>query len=154
MVDYFEYLREMFLAVLRNIGDFFYRFIVSPWAGGTKGTNVAIDFAEYGDIFGAHYKGFGPVGWIFFVIFLLLLIALIVGLGFLIVVFFRKYVRFVKRELDKEELRRQVERLNFELFQAVQEKDKILNLKVGYMGIILFQALMTLPGSLIFAETT
>ena len=135
MVDYFEYLREMFLAVLRNIGDFFYRFIVSPWAGGTKGTNVAIDFAEYGDIFGAHYKGFGPVGWIFFVIFLLLLIALIVGLGFLIVVFFRKYVRFVKRELDKEELRRQVERLNFELFQAVQEKDKILNLKVGYMGL-------------------
>ncbi|MBO7573986.1 MAG: hypothetical protein J6T25_04350 [Bacilli bacterium] len=135
MVDYFEYLREMFLAVLRNIGDFLYRLLISPWAGGTRGNNVAQNFAEYGDIFGAHYKQFGPVGWIFFVIFLLLLIALIAGLGFLIVVFFRKYVRFVKRELDKEELRRQVERLNFELFQAVQEKDKILNLKVGYMGL-------------------
>ena len=28
-----------------------------------------------------------------------------------------------------------IERLNYELYQAVQEKDKILNLKVGYMGL-------------------
>ena len=44
-------------------------------------------------------------------------------------------MRFVKKELDKEELKRQVERLNYELYQSVQEKDKILNLKVGYMGL-------------------
>ena len=50
MVDYFEYLREMFLAVLRNIGDFLYRLFISPLAGGTRGNNVAQNFAEYGEI--------------------------------------------------------------------------------------------------------
>ena len=58
---------------------------------------------------------------------LLLLIGLFAGLLFLIVVFFRKYVRFVRKELDKEELSRQVDRLNYELFQAIQERDKILH---------------------------
>ena len=75
------------------------------------------------------------LGWLFWVIFLTLLLGLIAGAGFLLFLFLRKYIRFVKKELDKEELKRQVERLNYELYQAVQEKDKILNLKVGYMGL-------------------
>ena len=129
MIAYFEYLREMFLKVVQDIGTFLYKAFISPW------TDLPNNFNSYNSFLDAHYREFGPIGWIFWVIFLLLLIGLAVGLGFLIVVFFRKYVRFVKKELDKEELGRQVERLNYELFQAVQEKDKILNLKVGYMGL-------------------
>ena len=129
MASYFEYLRKMFLAVLQDIGTFLYKAFISPW------TDLGRNFKFYNDYMAEHYASFGPVGWIFWVIFLLLLIGLIAGLLFLIVVFFRKYVRFVKKELDKEELSRQVERLNYELFQAIQEKDKILNLKVGYMGL-------------------
>jgi len=129
MASYFEYLRYMFLRVLEHIGTFFYKAIVSPW------TDLPKNFGIYNDLMSNHSSSFGPVGWIFWVIFLLLFIGLIAGLLFLIVIFFRKYVRFVKKELDKEELRRQVERLNYELYQAVQEKDKILNLKIGYMGL-------------------
>ena len=129
MTAYFEYLREMFLRVLADIGVFFRKVFADPWA------DVPENFNYYNSTLQAHSGGFDFLGWFFFVLFLLLLIALIAGVGFLIVVFFRKYVRFVKRELDKEELRRQVERLNYELYQAVQEKDKILNLKVGYMGL-------------------
>ena len=129
MAAYFEYLRELFLKVVQDIGTFFYKGIVSPW------TDVGDNFATYHSYLTAHMGQFGWAGWIFWIIFLLLFIALIAGVGFLLVVFVRKYVRFVKRELDKEELKRQVERLNYELFQAVQEKDKILNLKVGYMGL-------------------
>ena len=129
MVAYFEYLREMFLRVLADIGNFLFKAFISPW------TDLPNNFATYQSYLDAHSKEFQFIGWFFWVIFLLLLIGLIGGIGFLIVIFFRKYVRFVKRELDKEELRRQVERLNYELFQAVQEKDKILNLKVGYMGL-------------------
>ena len=129
MIAYFEYLREMFLKVLADIGNFLFKAFISPW------TDLPNNFTSYNSYLEAHSGEFQFVGWLFWVIFLLLLIALIGGLGFLIVVFFRKYVRFVKRELDKEELRRQVERLNYELYQAVQEKDKILNLKVGYMGL-------------------
>ena len=129
MASYFEYLRQMVLAFLEDIGAFFYKGIISPW------TDLPENFTTYNNYLGQHYESFGFWGWFFWIIFLLLFIGLIAGLGFLIVVFFRKYVRFVKKELDKEELRRQVERLNYELFQAVQEKDKILNLKVGYMGL-------------------
>ena len=129
MASYFEYLRQMVLAFLEDIGTFFFKAIISPW------TDLPENFTNYNNYLGQHYSSFGFWGWFFWVLFLLLLIGLIAGLGFLIVVFFRKYVRFVKKELDKEELGRQVERLNYELFQAVQEKDKILNLKVGYMGL-------------------
>ena len=129
MASYFEYLQQMVVAFVQDLGTFFYKAFISPW------TDIPENFSNYNSFLGQHYEGFGFWGWFFFVLFLILLIALIAGLGFLIVVFFRKYVRFVKKELDKEELRRQVERLNYELFQAVQEKDKILNLKVGYMGL-------------------
>ena len=129
MNSYFDYLRQMIEEVLKDLGEFFKTIFAKPWA------DVPNNFTTYNSYLGQHYQTFGFWGWFFFVLFLLLLIGLIAGTGFLIVVFFRKYVRFVKRELDKEELRRQVERLNYELYQAVQEKDKILNLKVGYMGL-------------------
>ena len=129
MASYFEYLRQMVLAFVEDIGQFLFKAFISPW------TDLPDNFNQYNNFLSQHYESFGFWGWFFWILFLLLFIGLIVGLGFLIVVFFRKYVRFVKKELDKEELRRQVERLNYELFQAVQEKDKILNLKVGYMGL-------------------
>ena len=129
MASYFEYLRKMFLAVLQHIGTFLYKAFISPW------TDLGNNFKLYNDYMSNHSSSFGFLGWFFWVFFLLLFIGLIVGLLFLLVIFLRKYIRFVKRELDKEELRRQVERLNYELYQAVQEKDKILNLKVGYMGL-------------------
>ena len=129
MASYFEYLREMFVRVMQDIGRFLFKCIISPW------TDLGENFNYYNSTLAAHASGFGFFGWLFWIIFLLLLIGLIAGAGFLLYVFIRKYIRFVKKELDKEELKRQVERLNYELYQAVQEKDKILNLKVGYMGL-------------------
>ena len=73
MASYFEYLRYMFLRVLEHIGTFFYKAIVSPW------TDLPKNFGIYNDLMGSHYKTFGPVGWIFWVIFLLLFIGLIAG---------------------------------------------------------------------------
>ncbi len=129
MSAYFEYLRLMFLAVMRHIGNWFYAFIVGPW------TALGSNFAEYDNYFQAQRDNFGVWGWIFFVFFLTILIGLIGGLGYLLYRLIRKYVRFIKRELDKDELANQVERLNYELYQAIQEKDKILGLKVGYLGL-------------------
>ncbi|HHT67532.1 MAG TPA: AAA domain-containing protein [Erysipelotrichaceae bacterium] len=129
MSAYFEFLREIFIRVLADIGNFFYRVFVMPW------TDVGENFSFYGAALSAHMGGFGFWGWFFFVLFALLLLGLVGGIVFIIVSLLRKYIRFVKKELDKEELGRQIERLNYELFQAVQEKDKILNLKVGYMGL-------------------
>ena len=129
MNAYFEYLAEMIKAFFRDLGDFFYKGIVSPWS------DVGNNFSNYHSLFKNHVGDFHFLGWFFFILFLLFFIGLvgaaIYGLFYLI----RKYVRFIKRELDKDELRRQVERLNYELYTATQEKDKILNLKTAYMGL-------------------
>jgi len=129
MDKYFEYLRYMFTTVMKDIGTFLETAFLRPWY------KVGSNFGYYHGLLTTYGGSFDFWGWFFWVLFLLLLLALIAGLGFLIVIFFRKYVRFVKKELDKEELKRQVERLNYELYTAVQEKDKILNLKVGYLGL-------------------
>lgn len=129
MGAYFEYLREMLVRFFSDLGRFFYKVFASGWE------DVPGNFDTYGSIFNAHVAEFGFWGWFFFVLFMLLFIGLIGAALFGLFLLIRKYVRFVRRELDKDDLKRQVERLNYELYTAVQEKDKILNLKVGYLGL-------------------
>ncbi len=129
MEAYFEYLREILIKFFSDLGRFLYKWICSPWE------DVGGNFASYGSIFDQHVNDFGFLGWLFYVIFFIFFIALIGAIGFGLFILIRKYIRFVKRELDKDELRRQVERLNYELYSAIQERDKILNLKTAYMGL-------------------
>lgn len=129
MTAYFEYLREMIVKFFSDLGRFFEKTFSSPWA------DVPGNFNSYNSIFNSHVKNFGFLGWLFYIIFLIFFIALIGAILFGLFILARKYIRFVKKELDKDELRRQVDRLNYELFEAVQEKDKILNLKTSYMGL-------------------
>lgn len=129
MSAYFEYLRLMLVQFFKDLGTFFYKGIVSPW------TDVGNNFRTYNSYFSENVGRFGFGGWFFFVLFLILFVGLIAAILFGLFLLIRRYVRFVKQEIDKDELRRQVERLNYELYQATLEKDKILNLKVGYMGL-------------------
>lgn len=129
MTAYFEYLRQMIIEFFWDFVEFFSTRVVSPWQ------KVPSNFSNYNSLLDAFKGKFGFWGWFFFVLFAILLVAFIGGIIFLLVVLIRKYIRFVKRELDKDALREQVERLNYELYQAVQEKDKILNLKMSYMGL-------------------
>ena len=129
MTAYFEYLRELVTRFFSDLGRFFAKAFASPWA------DVPGNFEAYNSFLASHKDQFGFGGWLLFVIFLLLVIAIIGAALFGLFILIRKYVRFVRRELDKDELRNQVERLNYELYQAIAEKDKILNLKTTYMGV-------------------
>ncbi|MCR4911896.1 MAG: AAA family ATPase [Bacilli bacterium] len=129
MEAYFNYLRELLVAFFTDLGVFLNTAWVKPWE------RVPGNFDNYNSIFGAYNGTFGFWGWFFWVIFLLFFIGLIGAILYGLFLLIRKYVRFVRKELDKDELRNQVERLNYELYQAIQEKDKILNLKTGYMGL-------------------
>ena len=129
MSAYFSYLRELLVQFFKDVGTWFVKRFAHPWG------DVGNNFRNYHSMLTAHMGEFHFWGWFFWVLFALLFLALIAAICFFIYLGIRKYIRFVKRELDKDELRRQVERLNYELYQATQEKDKILNLKVGYMGL-------------------
>lgn len=125
MTYYFQYLRDMLIAFFQDL----WNFISSPWRV------VPSNFNNYNNILNSYKDSFGAGGWILWVVFLLFFIGLIGGIIFLIYLGLRKYIRFVKKEIDKDNLQKQVERLNYELFQTIKEKDKILDLQVKALGV-------------------
>ena len=129
MNAYFEYLREIITRFFSDLGRFFTKVFAAPWS------DVPGNFEAYTSILKSYSGDFGFWGWFFFILFLLLALGLIGGIVFGLVVLIRKYIKFYKREMSKDQLQEEVERLSYELYTAVQEKDKILNLKVGYMGL-------------------
>ena len=117
MTAYFEYLRQMLSAFFVDLGIFLRKLFVSPWE------DVGNNFTNYNSLLNSYKTEFGFGGWFFYVFFLLFFIALICAALFGLYILLRKYIRFVKRELDKDELRRQVERLNYGLYTATEEKN-------------------------------
>lgn len=136
MSSYFSYLGKMIVAVFKDIGAFFCHLIISPWGGSQGGwPNIGHNFKNYSDYLSAYSPEFGAGGWIMFVLFLIVFIGLIAGLCFLLFLLIKRYVKFAKTELDKDELRRQIERLNYELYDMMKERDRILDLKMKSLGI-------------------
>lgn len=129
MEVYFEYLRELLIRFFSDFGRFFYKAFASPWE------EVPNNFSYYHGLLVEYSVKFGFVGWLLWVIFLVFLIGLIAALIYGIVILLRKYIRFVKVEIEKDKLREEIYRLNNELYRSVQERDKILNLKSTYMGL-------------------
>jgi hypothetical protein len=129
MNDFFQYLKEWLVKFFTHLGQFFYDWIVYKWL------KVPSNFSTYNDLFTSYYKDFGGWGWFFFVIWWIFFAACVIGLFWLIIHFLAKYIRFNKRELDKQKMAEQIEQLNNELYEAVTEKNKILNLKVGSLGL-------------------
>ncbi len=128
MSAYFTYLKEMLIAFFRNLGQWFSDRFAYPWA------KVPAEFSDYSNIFGTYSPEFGVGGWIFFALFAILLVGLIGALGYLIFWLIRKYVRFYKKQASVEQLQGQIEELNLELYQAVAEKDRILQLQIETLG--------------------
>lgn len=79
-------------------------------------------------------ENFKVLDWIVFV---LVSIVLVIFFGLVIVVIFqflRKYIRFRKREIEKDELVDEIAVLNNRVFDLVEEKNKILALRINQIG--------------------
>ena len=126
MSAYFNYLGKFLTQFFKDFGAFFYHAIVCPWGGSKGWPNIGYNFKLYNDYLKAYSPEFGPLGWIMFVLFILLAIGIIGGAGYGLFLLIRRYVKFAKTELDKDALKRQVERLNYELYDMMKERDKIL----------------------------
>lgn len=122
MANYFQYLKEFLSAFFSNLGQFFADTFGYPWS------KVPGEFYDYNSLLSAYSEGFGFWGWFFYVLFLLLFIGLLGGIVFFIVIFVRKYVKFYKKQVSVEKMQEQIENLNYELYQALTEKDRILGL--------------------------
>lgn len=79
-------------------------------------------------------ENFKVLDWIVLV---LVSIVLVIFFGLVIVVIFqflRKYIRFIKREIEKDELVDEIAVLNNRVFDLVEEKNKILALRINQIG--------------------
>lgn len=79
-------------------------------------------------------ENFKVLDWIALV---LVSIVLVIFFGLVIVVIFqflRKYIRFRKREIEKDELVDEIAVLNNRVFDLVEEKNKILALRINQIG--------------------
>lgn len=71
------------------------------------------------------------------IVLVLVSIVLVIFFGLVIVVIFqflRKYIRFRKREIEKDELVDEIAVLNNRVFDLVEEKNKILALRINQIG--------------------
>ena len=116
MTAYFEYLRQMLVAFFTDLGIFLRKVFVDAWY------DVGNNFSNYNNIFSTHQPEFGFWGWFFWVLFLLVFIGLIGAILFGLHLLLRKYIRFVKKEIDKDELRRQ-EKIRESVEKTRREKE-------------------------------
>ncbi len=72
--------------------------------------------------------------WIAFVIVLIINVAFFVLLMVLIYQFLRRYIKFRKREVEKDELVEQIAILNNKTAELIEEKNKILALRINQIG--------------------
>ena len=128
MNDFFQYVAAMWQLFIQDLGRFLKLTFVDPWS------EVGQNFRDYNDLLNLYKPGFGAGGWILFVLYYLIIAALIGGIIFLFFLLFRKLFRFSKKVQEQQELMQQVERLNYELYKAIEERNKILNLKVNALG--------------------
>ena len=135
MTAYFNYLGKMIAAVFKNIGLFFYHIFAALWGGSLDYGNIGARFNLYNTYLKQYSPEFGAGGWLMWVLFLLLFIGVLGAAGFGLFLLVRRYFKFWKTEVDKDALRRQVERLNYELYDMMKERDKILDLKMKSLGL-------------------
>jgi uncharacterized membrane protein len=119
----------MFQAVFTNLGAFFKKAIIDPWG------DVPTQFVYYRDYFEEYSPGFGFWGWVLYVVFLLIVLAFFAAMVYLFVRMIRHYVSNYGSKVEKAKLIDQIQKLNYELFMAVSEKNRLLNLKMGNLPI-------------------
>ena len=119
-----QYLRDLF----SNIGDLFSRIwdIISHI--------FYYDIKEYFDLLINSWNNFTFIDWLFE---LLAIVVNVAFFGFLILrslQLLRRYVRFVKREIEKDALLEEIAVLNMKTAELIDEKNKIMAMKVSSMG--------------------
>ncbi len=92
------------------------------------------DPKEYFEQIGSYAKQWSGIEWVAFVIILIIDLTVLVLFILWIVQLCRRYFRFRKREVEKDELVQQVAILNKKVIELIDEKNKILALRVSQIG--------------------
>lgn len=95
------------------------------------------DWAEAGGYFyilSKHISSWNALDYIAFILVLIVNIGFVALLLVLLFQLLRRYIRFVKREIDKDTLIEEVSLLNQKVVELIDEKNKILAMRVSQIG--------------------
>lgn len=128
MGKFFDFFYEFIMLVLYNIAEFFVA-VYNAFA------SVVLDFKEYYDMIMSSSKDFDVITWILAILSIIIVAA---AFGLLYYKLFRllsKYFVFRRKAMEEEELLKELQRLNREVVRLVDEKNKIMAMKVSQLGL-------------------
>lgn len=129
MVEFARYYITFIRDFFANIGEFFKRLFE---AFADLFFNQVIIYIKN---FFASSAEFNLLDWVMAFIVIMINIAFFVFLGLKLYQWIRKYVKFSKSEIEKDALLEEITFLNQKTIELIDEKNKILALKVGAFGM-------------------
>ena len=127
MVNFAKYYIEFLRALFSNIGEFFSRL----WTAFSDA--FFNDIIEYFKILISHWSGFTFIDWLFEVVAIVINVGFFGFLGLRAYQLIRRYIRFVRKEIEKDLLLEEIASLNLKTAELVDEKNKIMAMKVSQL---------------------
>jgi large-conductance mechanosensitive channel len=102
--------------------------------GGAFGKAFSTDFVQYFEHLSTWAKEFPVGGWIMVVIVNILQIAFLVFLFIKLIQLLTFYIKFRRKEIEKDELLYEIAELNQKTSELIEEKNKIMAMKIAQIG--------------------
>lgn len=128
MEGFLTFAHELIWKLLENIANFF-------TALGQTLLGIFTSFGEYASIVAAYWPGFDLLQKVLLIFLVAVLLAILVLLLYKLVLFVRGRVRRRRRDLDNEDLMGEIASLNRQVADLIDEKSKILAMKVSQLGL-------------------
>ena len=127
MDTYIRFLFEFMSVFFKGIGQIF--------GGFFKGIIQMFNISEYLYVIDFYKKDFNGGEWVLVIISIIVMI-IILGLIIAVIAFFvKKYIKFRKTLVEQESMLEEIGELNKEVKNLVEEKEKILAMKVSQLGL-------------------
>ena len=125
---FFEFFYELMMQILMSIGNFFRTIFSAFW-------DAIKSFGTYFNTIKHYFSVFDALGWILGVLSLIILAGIFGILFFFLYKGLRKFLVFRKKLVEEEELMKELTRLNLEVAALIDEKNKLMAMKVSQLGL-------------------
>lgn len=126
---------DTFFRFLYEFLEQFFTSFILMFKGIINGIINMFNIKEYISIINFYKDDFSMPEWILAALAIIIVIAIIGGIGFIIYFLIRKYVRFRKTIVEQESLLEEVASLNNQVADLMAEKESILAMKVSHLGL-------------------
>ena len=124
-----------FIRFLYEFMSVFFQGIGMIFGGFFKGIIQIFNIPEYFSVIQFYKKDLNVAEWVLVVIAVIVMLVILALIILLIVFFVKKYIKFRKTLVEQESMLEEIGELNKEVATLVEEKEKILAMKVSQLGL-------------------